>query len=112
MVSITQKYKTWLYSASFLARRALLYTDRLNILKMRLITLKSKRCRTGPENDILCPEIFLDVVADKLAYTAAMFINIELLEQFFYQVSPFSIYTFANSRWSLVPTRNRFATHL
>jgi len=27
----------------------------------------------------------LAVVADKLAYTSTMFINIELLEQFFYQ---------------------------
>ena len=26
------------------------------------------------------------VVADKLAYTSAMFINIELLDHFFYQV--------------------------
>jgi len=47
--------------------------------------LKSKRCRAGPHNDAFCPEVFLNVVADKLAYTSAMFINIELLDQFFYQ---------------------------
>lgn len=34
---------------------------------------------------MLCPEAFLNVVADKLAYTSSMFINIELLDQFFYQ---------------------------
>jgi len=67
------------------ARHAMLYGDRLNILKLRLAALKSKRCRGGPENDVLCPEAFLNVVADKLAYTSAMFINIELLDQFFYQ---------------------------
>ena len=63
----------------------MLYSERLNILKLRLSALKSKRCRAGPENDLICPEAFLSVVADKLAYTSAMFINIELLDQFFYQ---------------------------
>lgn len=65
----------------------MLYSDRLSILKLRLAALKSKRCRAGPESDVFCPEAFLNVVADKLAYTSAMFINIELLDQFFYQVS-------------------------
>ena len=64
----------------------MLYTDRLVILKMRLTALKSKRCKGGPQNDVFCPEAFLDVVAEKLAHTAAMFINIELLDHFFYQV--------------------------
>ncbi|KDQ57036.1 hypothetical protein JAAARDRAFT_58518 [Jaapia argillacea MUCL 33604] len=67
------------------ARHAMLYSDRLSVLKLRLAALKSKRCKAGPANDVLCPEAFLNVVADKLAYTAAMFINIELLDQFFYQ---------------------------
>jgi len=67
------------------ARHAMLYSDRLSILKLRLAALKSKRCRAGPESDVLCPEAFLNVVADKLAYTSTMFINIELLDQFFYQ---------------------------
>ena len=64
----------------------MLYTDRLEILRLRLAALKSKRCRAGPESDVFCPEAFLNVVADKLAYTATMFLNIELLDQFFYQV--------------------------
>ncbi|KAF8525845.1 P-loop containing nucleoside triphosphate hydrolase protein [Hysterangium stoloniferum] len=67
------------------ARHAMLYNDRLSILKLRLTALKSKRCRGGPENGKLCPEVFLNVVANKLAYTSALFINIELLDQFFYQ---------------------------
>lgn len=64
----------------------MLYSDRLGILRLRLASLKSKRCRAGPDNDLLCPEAFLSVVANKLAYTSAMFINIELLDHFFYQV--------------------------
>jgi hypothetical protein len=71
----------------FPARHAMLYNDRVNILKLRLAALKSMRCRAGPQSDVFCPEAFLNVVADKLAYTSAMFINIELLDQFFYQVS-------------------------
>ncbi|KIY52137.1 hypothetical protein FISHEDRAFT_63906 [Fistulina hepatica ATCC 64428] len=67
------------------ARHAIMYSDRLGTLRMRLAALKSKRCRGGPENDVLCPEAFLDVVAGKLAYTSAMFINIELLDHFFYE---------------------------
>ena len=67
----------------------MMYGDRLGVLKLRLAALKSKRCKAGPDSDTLCPEAFLTVVADKLAYTAAMFINIELLDHFFYQVRPF-----------------------
>ncbi|KAH9481555.1 Protein msp1, mitochondrial [Psilocybe cubensis] len=67
------------------ARYAMMYTDRIGILKLRLMALKSKRCRAGPQSEAFCPEAFLNVVADKLAYTSAMFINIELLDQFFYQ---------------------------
>jgi len=67
------------------ARQATLYSDRLGILRLRLVALKSRRCKAGPENGVFCPEIFLNVVADKLAYTSSLFINIELLDQFFYQ---------------------------
>lgn len=85
----------------------MLYSDRLAILKMRLATLKSKRCKGGPENDIFCPEAFLDVVAEKLAHTSAMFINIELLDHFFYQVS-FAVYaiTFGPLTAFTVPSRD------
>jgi len=67
------------------ARHAALYADRWAILKLRLVALKSKRCKAGPESDLLCPEAFLNVVANKLAYTSSMFTNVELLDQFFYQ---------------------------
>ncbi|KAK8865781.1 hypothetical protein IAR55_000928 [Kwoniella newhampshirensis] len=66
-------------------RHALLLANRLTLLKLRQQALKSRRCRQGPDQSAFCPEAFLSVVADKLAYTSTMFINIELLEQFFYQ---------------------------
>lgn len=71
----------------------MLYHDRLTALKMRLAAVKSRKCKAGPENDSLCPEVYLNVVADKLAYMSTLFINIELLEQFFYQVC-FKLLTF------------------
>ncbi|KAF9446757.1 hypothetical protein P691DRAFT_672859 [Macrolepiota fuliginosa MF-IS2] len=67
------------------ARYAMMYSDRLGVLKLRLTALKSPRCRAGPQSEVFCPEAFLNIVADKLSYTSAMFINIELLDQFFYQ---------------------------
>ncbi|KAL1406192.1 mitochondrial dynamin GTPase Msp1 [Vanrija albida] len=66
-------------------RHALLLSNRLALLKMRQQAIRSKRCRVGPDQAAFCPEVFLSVVAEKLAYTSTMFINIELLEQFFYQ---------------------------
>lgn len=66
-------------------QNALLLQNRLALLKLRQQAIRSKRCRGGPEQAAFCPETFLAVVAEKLAYTSTMFINIELLEQFFYQ---------------------------
>lgn len=66
-------------------RHALLLQNRLALLKMRQQAIRSRRCRSGPDQAALCPETFLAVVAEKLAYTSTMFINIELLDQFFYQ---------------------------
>lgn len=67
------------------AREALFLQNRSNILHLRLTALRSKSCRGGPDKKSICPETFLNVVADKLANTAVMFINIELLAEFFYQ---------------------------
>ncbi|UZJ55934.1 hypothetical protein CBS101457_005254 [Exobasidium rhododendri] len=67
------------------AKEAMWLNERSHVLKMRMATLKSRRCKAGPQSKIFCPEAFLNVVADKLTYTAVMFINIELLAEFFYQ---------------------------
>lgn len=93
-----------------LARHALLLQDRLSIIKLRKQALRSRRCKSGPDEKAFCPEAFLNAVADKLAYTSTMFISsstrnlvlwlpqttddlssvsvladVELLDPFFYQ---------------------------
>lgn len=58
-------------------------SERAAILKMRLMAIKSKQC-ASQSNKYLCPEIFLDVVSDKLTSTAVLFLNVELLSEFYY----------------------------
>src|ERR1700712_6140540 len=50
---------------------------------MRLSALKSKAC-TNKRNKYYCPEIFLDVVSTQLTSTAVLFLNVELLSEFYY----------------------------
>src|SRR5271168_4621530 len=50
---------------------------------MRLLAIKSRPC-ASQKNKYQCPEIFLDVVADKLTSTAVLFLNVELLSEFYY----------------------------
>lgn len=57
--------------------------DRATLLRMRLTALKSPQCSTS-KNQYYCPEIFLDVVSTKLTSTAVLFLNVELLSEFYY----------------------------
>ncbi|KAJ1851324.1 mitochondrial dynamin GTPase Msp1 [Coemansia sp. RSA 638] len=66
------------------AQQVLMVQDRLSILHMRRKALASSAC-ASPDNKRFCPETFLDVVAEKLAYNAVLFINYELLQDFFFQ---------------------------
>ncbi|CAG8456494.1 1464_t:CDS:2 [Paraglomus brasilianum] len=66
------------------AHEAIFLRDRAIILKYRLAALKSRQCKS-PENKQYCPEAFLNMVAEKLTYTAVMFIQVELLTEFFFQ---------------------------
>jgi hypothetical protein len=50
---------------------------------MRLSAIKSSQCATS-KNRYYCPEIFLDVVSTKLTSTAVLFLNVELLSEFYY----------------------------
>lgn len=50
---------------------------------MRLLAVKSKQC-ANVKNKYYCPEVFLDAAATKLASTAVLFVNVELLSEFFY----------------------------
>lgn len=64
-------------------REAIFLKDRLAILNLRLKGLQSSACK-HKENKFKCPEIFLDVVAEKLTQTAILFLNVELLSDFYY----------------------------
>lgn len=50
---------------------------------MRILAVKSKQC-ANMKNKYYCPEVFLDAVASKLASTAVLFLNVELLSEFYY----------------------------
>ena len=74
------------YSAALLEKgKAGAYLrDRETLLKLRLKALKSRPCSKS-ENKYACPEVFLSAVSKKLTDTAVLFINVELLSEFFYQ---------------------------
>ncbi|KAI0004033.1 dynamin family protein [Xylariaceae sp. FL0662B] len=73
------------FSAALLARgrEAVFLRDRADIIKMRMMAVKSKQC-ANIKNKYHCPEVFLDAVATKLAATAVLFLNVELLSEFYY----------------------------
>ncbi|TPX65305.1 hypothetical protein SpCBS45565_g05298 [Spizellomyces sp. 'palustris'] len=67
------------------AREALNLQSRVVLLQHRISAVRSRQCGTS-DNKACCPEVFLSVVADKLTYTAVMFIWVELLNEFFFQL--------------------------
>ncbi|KAL7773209.1 hypothetical protein CFE70_003173 [Pyrenophora teres f. teres 0-1] len=73
------------FSSALLAkgREAVFLRDRIDVLKLRLMAIKSKQCATK-KNKYYCPEVFLDAVADKLTTTADLFLDAELLSKFYY----------------------------
>lgn len=73
------------FSAALLerGRQGIFLRDRADIIKMRLLAVRSKQC-ASQKNKYHCPEVFLDVVADKLTSTAVLFLNVELLSEFYY----------------------------
>ncbi|KAJ4342535.1 mitochondrial dynamin GTPase Msp1 [Ascochyta clinopodiicola] len=66
-------------------REAVFLRDRVDVLKLRILAVKSKQCATK-KNKYHCPEVFLDAVADKLTTTADLFLDAELLSKFYYQL--------------------------
>ncbi|KAH8891405.1 hypothetical protein GQ53DRAFT_824006 [Thozetella sp. PMI_491] len=74
------------FSAALLTkgREAIFLRDRADIINMRLLAVKSKQCKSL-KNKYYCPEVFLDAVATKLAATSVLFLNVELLSEFYYQ---------------------------
>ncbi|KAH6648871.1 dynamin family protein [Truncatella angustata] len=73
------------FSAALLTkgREAVFLRDRAEIIKMRMYAVKSKQC-ANMKNKYYCPEVFLDAVSSKLASTAVLFLNVELLSEFYY----------------------------
>jgi dynamin-like GTPase MGM1, mitochondrial len=67
------------------AEQAVITKGKLSILSQRLAAVKSRQCQSI-SNKSCCPEVFLSVVSEKLAATAVMFIYIELLNEFFFQL--------------------------
>ncbi|KAI8810431.1 P-loop containing nucleoside triphosphate hydrolase protein [Cladochytrium replicatum] len=67
------------------AKEAVALNDRVALLTNRVSALRSRQCATSA-NRACCPEAFLSVVSEKLAYTATMFIWVELLNEFFFQM--------------------------
>lgn len=63
---------------------AIFLRDRLSLLKMRYQFIKSSKKCKKKENKYQCPEIFLDAVSTKLTSTAILFLNVELLSDFYY----------------------------
>lgn len=49
---------------------------------MRILAAKSRKCKSL-ENKYYCPEVFLDAVATKLTGTAVLFLNVEMLNDFY-----------------------------
>ncbi|KAJ5082557.1 hypothetical protein N7532_011600 [Penicillium argentinense] len=64
-------------------REGVFLRDRADLIRMRMMAVRSKQCATQ-KNKYYCPEVFLDVVADKLTSTAVLFLNVELLSEFYY----------------------------
>ncbi|KAJ3071693.1 dynamin-like GTPase mgm1 [Podochytrium sp. JEL0797] len=67
------------------AREAMRLQKHVSTLQARLGSLRSRQCGVSA-NKSCCPEALLEVLAEKLTYTAVMFIYVELLNEFFFQL--------------------------
>lgn len=83
--AVSESEEAFGFSQALLAkgREALFLRDRSEILKMRMAAVNSRQCK-NKANKYYCPEVFLDVVANKLTQTAVLFLNVELLSDFYY----------------------------
>ena len=67
------------------AEQAIIKKGKLTVLQNRIATLKSSKCAYSTAKQA-CPEIFETVITQKLSQTAVLFIYIELLNEFFFQL--------------------------
>ena len=66
------------------AKEAMKLRKEIAVLKGRAAALRSRQCTTTSGKSC-CPEAFLSVISQKLANSAVMFIQIELLNEFMFQ---------------------------
>lgn len=65
-------------------KEAMFMNERLKLLKMRYQFVKNlKKCKSK-SSKYQCPEVFLDAVSTKITSTAILFLNVELLSDFYY----------------------------
>lgn len=75
------------FSSSVLsnARKARVLGAQSNVLALRLSALKSRACKYVLGKSC-CPEVYLHMLATKLAYTSAMFIDVEMLGEVYHDL--------------------------
>ncbi|KAJ1655126.1 mitochondrial dynamin GTPase Msp1 [Dispira simplex] len=80
------KPKPVVYSPRLLekARQVLYLRHRRLMLKYRLAATKIRACK-NQDNRVMCPEVFLHMLSAKLAHNAVLFIQVELMNEFFFQ---------------------------
>lgn len=66
------------------AKEAMALRKEIAVLKGRAAALRSRQC-SSTNGKSCCPEAFLSVISQKLANSAVMFIQIELLNEFMFQ---------------------------
>jgi hypothetical protein len=67
------------------AREVKTLTTLTTLLASRLSTVKSRACRSD-KSRVTCPEIYLHMLSDKLAYTSAMFVDVEMLREVYFDM--------------------------
>ena len=84
------------FSSALLAkgREALFLQQRSGLLTLRLAAISKAPCNAVPsspgkkvtkeQQQVACPELVLDALSQKLVSTAVLFLNIELLSEFYY----------------------------
>jgi len=65
------------------AKEAMTLRKEIAVLKGRAAALRSRQC-SSTSGKSCCPEVFLNVISQKLANSAVMFIQIELLNEFMF----------------------------
>ncbi|KAI9363469.1 P-loop containing nucleoside triphosphate hydrolase protein [Zopfochytrium polystomum] len=69
-----------------LGQRYLHLTHHTSLLQRRHAAIRSRACSTTTPGKSCCPETFLSAVVEKLTHHAVLFISVELVNEFFFQI--------------------------